>query len=1020
MKKFFILLWILICPQILTGQPSSGNGTIVSPYSGTLSANWTFNGTAYFDNLEVTADTFTINTGSTLYFDDGTGLTISGTGSVYAVGTSTSRITFDSDFSNGFIQWGQISFSSGGTGNSTLTYCRIQNGGSGIQNGGGISTATDGQLNVTYSDIEFNSATINGGAVYIGSGSPSFNYCNILNNYSNTSGGAVYISNGSPSFINCIISNNSTGSGGGIFISGTSSPRIDHCQISSNTATGSGGYSNGGGGIFIDNSTSPAITDCQINANVVSQAYGGGVYIEESANAAISNCLIYSNQCTTTTVANSGGGGITLGSITTGTSLTTIINCTIVNNTLLRTSKRGENINFKGREGVSIINSIIWGSSKSVFYQTNSVLNSDFVNCAIDTVYYSASSIIPISSFTNSFRLNSSNTGSNPAGPNFNATDGSDWSIKFISPCRDAGTTGTYQDYNNNFPIGPKDIGAYEVQYSRYTGYDNSQWDDAEHRNWLWQLYPNSANSTGDVVIGTEINPNYPSAPNVEIDKYLVLEPGAQASFSSLTNYGNILLESNSLYISSLLFNNYTGGGTFEFDMYLTGGAATLWHYISSPVTSIDATVFSTVGAKSVARYEENLISNDLNNGWVVYSGWHYNSSTSQWENTGETWSSLDAGKGYDYNSSMDRLFKITGNMNLADVTTTLSYNSINLGTPDLINQGYNLIGNPFTSYLDWDAVVSANHTLFSSDVESAIYFRKNGKSYYYSGGVTVPDDIIVNGSPINAGLIAPTQGFFVKSDHQYSVDLTIPLTARTQGTTPRFKKGIIIPLIRLQLDQSGNSDQTVVRFDNNATLAYDNMFDARKSFSTTDNPSISSSLGGIDYSINGIPFPESSISIPVIFNAPGSGSYSITAKQITGLDNYKVSLKDNDQNFTTDLTQGSTYTFTSAQGKFANRFILTISNLLTPVPEITTSKNDFNIYTNSGFINIQTLNDAWDQTTGEVKIVDLTGRLIFNNKNYEFAIGNIIQVPSGFSSGVYMVEITSGYRRFVSKVIVK
>ncbi len=73
-------------------------------------------------------------------------------------------------------------------------------------------------------------------------------------------------------------------------------------------------------------------------------------------------------------------------------------------------------------------------------------------------------------------------------GPNFMATDGSDWSIEFISPCRDAGTT-THStvptDYIGNSRIGPYDIGAYEVQYSRWRSdaTNPTSWTDSETGN---------------------------------------------------------------------------------------------------------------------------------------------------------------------------------------------------------------------------------------------------------------------------------------------------------------------------------------------------------------------------------------------------------------------------------------------------------------------------------------------------------------------------------------------------------
>ncbi|MBA4322033.1 MAG: hypothetical protein C0408_04385, partial [Odoribacter sp.] len=571
-------------------------------------------------------------------------------------------------------------------------------------------------------------------------------------------------------------------------------------------------------------------------------------------------------------------------------------------------------------------------------------------------------------------------------------------------------------------------MGAFEYTVApgswTWTGSTGTDWNTAA--NWNYNTIPSTsgnaviADVTNDPTVN-EATATPAQCQNLTINSGGVLTIAAGKALTvngTLTNNGGTLKlnSTSSALIASLRMNSYSRGtgAAEEIQLYLTGGAGTLWHYISSPVTSLSTTIFSSVSVRSVTRYEENWITNDWNNGWVSYEGLHYNPAATPpaWEATGTPWSTLDAGRAYNYNSTSNRTFTISGAINTNDTPVTLKYASGGAGTAAY--QGYNLIGNPFTSSIDWDVVRTSTLNTGQpnwSSVEQAIYFRSSGVLYTYNG-VTVPGDK-------EGRYLAPMQGCFIKSNIN-NFNLYFPASAKLHSANPRFKGATIIPLVRLQIDNSGKSDQTVVRFDEKASLAFDNEFDARKLYPSSDMPSISSSLGVTDYTINGIPFPENSISIPLIFNAPVTGSYMISAKELAGLEDFKVTLTDKDLNFTINLSEVNTFSFVSSAGKFADRFILTISNSITRVPEIVTSKTEFNVFSVPGILNIQTLNETWNGLKGDIKIFDIIGRQLLIQKNIYFNAGDLIQIPVQFTVGAYIVEIKSGVKRFVGKVVIR
>jgi len=197
-------------------------------------------------------------------------------------------------------------------------------------------------------------------------------------------------------------------------------------------------------------------------------------------------------------------------------------------------------------------------------------------------------------------------------------------------------------------------------------------------------------------------------------------------------------------------------------------------------------------------------------------------------------------------------------------------------------------------------------------------------------------------------------------------------------------------------------------------------MLDGRKAFLTNSDPNIYSVIDGINYSINGIPFPKDSTTIPLVVNATSDGSYAIKATELVGLDSYKVFLNDKSQNLTINLANDSSYIFNATTGTLTDRFTLTITNVLTAIPENTVSVKPFNIYSSNGLVNIQTLSDIWNGKQGGVRVLDMTGRVFTTEDNVEFSKDNLLQIPVRAATGIYMVELRSGTLRYVGKVMIR
>lgn len=466
-----------------------------------------------------------------------------------------------------------------------------------------------------------------------------------------------------------------------------------------------------------------------------------------------------------------------------------------------------------------------------------------------------------------------------------------------------------------------------------------------------------------------------------------------------------------SLIISGTLNSDPLATGNSQIELFQTGGGTSgsyRWHYISSPLSYLSVNAF-TGTTLNLAQYIESRITNNYDYGWVNFAGFRY---YPEWAYGGPTFDHLDVGAGYYLYFSSDHTYTFSGTLNTADINVNLAYNS-GAGTEYPNSQGFNLIGNPFSSSLDWEQI----NVGLDPSISQAIYFNKNDGNPSWINGVGT------NGATSN---ILPMQGFLVKT-YAAGKSITLPASARVHSSIqPRFKSADIIPLVRLMIEDQANSDDAIVRFDNLATTSVDKAFDAYKlskrggAVGTGSIVNIWTILNGVDFSINGLPFPETSVEIPVAFNSSVAANIKISGSQIEGLENYNVTLTDKVNNITIDLKTTPNLSFNAPVGIVTDRFVLKVSKIITAVQETKRSDKAFNIYSTSGLINIQAIGEDWNGKAGDIKILDMTGRVISTENKVMFSKDEIRQIPARVADGIYLVEIKSGVMRYVGKVIIK
>ncbi|MDX9948145.1 MAG: DNRLRE domain-containing protein [Bacteroidales bacterium] len=553
-----------------------------------------------------------------------------------------------------------------------------------------------------------------------------------------------------------------------------------------------------------------------------------------------------------------------------------------------------------------------------------------------------------------------------------------------------------------------------------WAGSVSGDWEVPE--NWCGGVPGNNA----DIYIppGTTVHVTSPaSSPiicrDLTVAGTLVIDAGA-----ALTVYGELsLTEDGNLYINyeksmtapdindeiASLITNSPVEANIQICLDVDTLNACLWDFFSPPVSELDVAIF-TDNECEPAQFIESLVTDVdstgdpfIERGWVSWDNLRYFNESGP-DTLDNTFNSLIAGKGYNLRYTRPATYNFTGILN-----TSISKLDLACTGESVHWSGYNLIGNPFTSGINVEEMFRDPE--WPSSVHKTVWLMRNGKWRVWSNGIGVPDDA-------NQGHIPPMQAFFVKATAGGSVSL--PWIKEHHKNHEYKDEDPLIPMVRLSVSANGKAGETVIRFDEKNKPDCDKDYDAPRVFSDPDEPSIYTSLNGIDYTINGLPKPYEFVDIPVNIEMITESRHTITAMQIQGLNGYKVLLRDKLTGTLTDLKSVNEYSFSAPSGSVKDRFLLSIINISTGIEEQPLAEGLFNIYPGSGFINILPVTDKWSGKKGSVKVMDLSGRPVRELHNAEFIRNNLIRLPSPKAGGIYFVEMRSGNFRFVGKVVVR
>lgn len=438
--------------------------------------------------------------------------------------------------------------------------------------------------------------------------------------------------------------------------------------------------------------------------------------------------------------------------------------------------------------------------------------------------------------------------------------------------------------------------------------------------------------------------------------------------------------------------------GDVTMQRYLPSGFG--YRYISSPfqaalVSELDEDLNLAASFPALYRYDENLASA----GWVKHI---------------IATDTLKPFAGYAANFgalSAATTIDITGTVNNGALSTQLFNHN------RTYSLGFNLVGNPYPSPIDWTAASGWTKT----NIDNAIYYFNNGTVNQYQGAYSS----YVNGvssDGVASNIIPSMQGFFVHvSNGSYPVSATLAAnnSVRVNNLSPSYHRetsNTEYPIIRLSAgftSDSAYSDPMVVYFDNSATDAFEQEKDARKMLNTDERvPNLYSVSSEEKLAINAITVPDNSTRyIPLGLKLDKDGEVEFKMRDIIRMPaGLRAYFADVEKGIIQDAEQMPRYKLPLSKGEYAHRFYLMFSKqekvLLPGTEELIAFVKDGSVYV------------TVPSGSGELLITNMLGQAV---RQETIVSGGLHKTTlDGAAPGVYIVTLISDGRKLSKKVVVE
>ena len=496
-------------------------------------------------------------------------------------------------------------------------------------------------------------------------------------------------------------------------------------------------------------------------------------------------------------------------------------------------------------------------------------------------------------------------------------------------------------------------------------------------------------------------------------------------SGTTLTTGGNLIIKSNADGTARIGNSSGTISGNVVVERYLpatrrayrflaapvttTGGVFASWQESGTNAAGLGIQVSGLAGAAPGGVDATTGLDKTLTGSSSMFT---YNGSA--WvavTNTKTT--QLTPGAGFRVLVRGDRMTDLYASSTPAATATTIkATGAVGQGTVTLSSlvTGFNLLGNPYPSSIDWNATgwgAARNAT----NVYDAIYIY-NPALTASTSSMTYPT--YVNGVGTNGGsnIIRSGQAFFVEAAASASISF-LEAYKSTEVTGGFFRSAMPEMLRVTYMQNNEHLDDIVIRFDNDAQADFDPRFDAISMGG--DANGLASFKNADRLAIHTRPTAVGEDSVALSVRNTTTGNYQLKFSEMEGFAaSTDITLLDKFLNVQYDVKQDSIVAFeitTDVNSKGDDRFWLFYNHKSTGINQQALAKNKINVYPNpaSSIINMSLKLTANQKSTYTYNIYNQLGAIVQAGMA-DFANGKQAQINiDAFSPGVYFITASNG-----------
>lgn len=527
----------------------------------------------------------------------------------------------------------------------------------------------------------------------------------------------------------------------------------------------------------------------------------------------------------------------------------------------------------------------------------------------------------------------------------------------------------------------------YAYNTNVWTGTVDTDWDT--EANWSLGNIP-----TVTTIVEIDTNTNIPIIGTAHtVHKLSITALGAltvNAGLGDLTVQDSLTINHG----GSLVVNGAFTGGTLAYNVNIPD---TNWHLVSAPVTTeqyddawitANSIASGTGNNRGIATYSNTT---DANGDWTYFQ-------------SGGTAENFTTAQGYSMLRSTSGNYSFIGSLETSDQDPTIT--ASDLGGAN--ENRWNLIGNPFPSYIDVNAFLTLPaNALALTDTHQAIYVW-TGTTY----------------TPINSGYVHPGQGFFVSSNiASTTVALDKNMLSHQTGVT-FYKNGQnSFPKLRVHLSDGATlQSSTEIQYREGKMRALDPGFDLGSFTGASNNFEITTHLlegsTGEGFAVQALPSVPEGLHdeiIPLSVKA-ASGTelnFSITLENFPSDTEIYIEDVETEMLVSLDEANNSYNVILNDAITGIGRFYLHTNPSTLNMENLLASK--VKIYTANGNLHVKGLSEV----TVNLVIYDLLGRKTLSHTF--LANGNDqIKLASNVSKGVYIVRLDTGKGMLSKKIVIE